>query len=525
MSSDHQEVEWQYDTADIDAVEQWLLARPSRDGLTLTANPEQPHHDVYFDTPDLRFVQAGYALRVRRENGAANGAAEVTLKSLTPPGEDGIRRRREVNESVNGTGDPSAALRRARGEVGQRIRAVAGSREVRPLFEVTTRRRQFDLSFDNQRIGVAALDRTSIRAPGASEETSLSRIEVEAGDPLHASALQDFVRDFAQSCDLRDAAMSKFEAGLRAADLQPPAPPDFGPTDVKRKASAAELACAVLRRHFADFLSHELAVRLGDDPDAVHAMRVAARRSRTVLGAFADHLPQQAEPMREELHWLAQTLGPVRDLDVQLARLDSWACDLSPQDCAALAALRDLLSAQRAAAHKRLLAALDSPRYAQWLSTYTQLLNQEPGDAPPARKVLPALIRKRFRKVRCLAEGLNAGSAPADYHTLRIQAKRLRDTLDSVEELYPKSIKAFVKPLGALQNVLGQHQDAQVAMAQLRQLIQSRKLPPATVFVMGEVAGRCEQTAEDLRQQVPAAWRAVQGKPWQRLKRVLARNR
>ena len=36
--TDHQEVEWQFDANDLNAIERWLLARPSDSGVAVSAS-------------------------------------------------------------------------------------------------------------------------------------------------------------------------------------------------------------------------------------------------------------------------------------------------------------------------------------------------------------------------------------------------------------------------------------------------------------------------------------------------------
>src|ERR1700726_1382241 len=63
-------------------------------------------------------------------------------------------------------------------------------------------------------------------------------------------------------------------------------------------------------------LRNEPAVLAGID-DGIHQMRVAVRRLRATLSAFGRLLPEnQRQWASEELRWLADALGPARNLDV-----------------------------------------------------------------------------------------------------------------------------------------------------------------------------------------------------------------
>src|SRR5207237_6010300 len=127
-----------------------------------------------------------------------------------------------------------------------------------------------------------------------------------------------FVGEIRASCGLHGPVASKFEVGLLARALVPPAPPDLGSVDVGPGATAAEVAVASLRQHLAGFLEQEPGTRLGEDPEHVPDMRVATRRMRAAMSLFAEWLPARFASFRRELKWVAGALGDVRDLDVQL---------------------------------------------------------------------------------------------------------------------------------------------------------------------------------------------------------------
>ena len=89
---DHQEIEWQFD-ADVGSVEGWLEETPFVSGLRVVPGETKELTDTYYDTEDWRFYRAGYALRVRRDG----KRVEATMKSLAPPEDGGLKRRREIS--------------------------------------------------------------------------------------------------------------------------------------------------------------------------------------------------------------------------------------------------------------------------------------------------------------------------------------------------------------------------------------------------------------------------------------------
>src|SRR3712207_6738125 len=316
---DHQEIEWQFDAPDLGSVQGWIGENPSAAGLRAAAAGAKKLTDTYYDTEDWRLYRAGYALRVRRDG----RRVEATMKSLAPPGEGGLKRRREISEPLK-SGDVET-LTTARGPVGDRLRLLGGARDLRQLFEVRTHRRIFELrpegetdesggstsevvvgpegdirrkgesSVPAEEVAVDALGGIHRREKGGvlaevaldesgfsggAGEARLSRVEVELVDANAGwhDGVAGFLDRMRSALELRPTDMSKFETGLAAARLDPAVAPDFGPAEVDASMSVGEVAFAILRRHFATMLAHGPGVRLGEDPEELHDMRSEERR-------------------------------------------------------------------------------------------------------------------------------------------------------------------------------------------------------------------------------------------------------
>ena len=78
MAVDEQEREYQFDCADLDAVERWIRGQPEHAQLSFRAEPQKMQHDTYMDTQDWAVNRAGFTLRVRRKG----ESSEATLKSM-----------------------------------------------------------------------------------------------------------------------------------------------------------------------------------------------------------------------------------------------------------------------------------------------------------------------------------------------------------------------------------------------------------------------------------------------------------
>ena len=553
--TDHQEVEWQFDGADLVRVEGWLGEGHEGLGIFAEAGEEKELTDVYYDTADWKLYRAGYALRIR---GQGPRRSEAAIKSLaSAASSEDARRRREIFETLRGE-EPDALLSKKRlGPVGEHLKALVGSRELRPHFEVRTRRRTFDLfevqtgsadgsvesqddgslveiaqdAAENIRregvgscVGEAALDKTEI--PLDDEPVRFARVEVEA-KVSEADASLDLLKEFARAMEeefgLRPATASKYELGLLAKGLDPEGDLDLGPVAVKKNLSVGEVAFRALRRQFATMRAHEGGTRLGEDPEELHDMRVATRRIRSALKFFEDALPEEAGHFREELKFFAGVLGEVRDLDIQIEQLRTWVSEADEENREPLSKIVDVLEKRRAAAREDLLEALDSGRYERLESSFADFLQRGPvagGYADePVRAVALDLLSQPHRKWHKSAERVNETSHPEEYHDLRKKGKRFRYALEFLSGVYgEKTIGKIVRPLKDLQDGLGRHQDLIVSGDLLKQLAtESRRLPSRTTFAMGALAERNLQEAADIRASLSGSKgyrKLVKGKTW-----------
>jgi len=530
VETDDIEIEWQFDALDLRPVERWLAALPMQSGgegappaPTALAKPPRRLVDRYLDTDDWRIVRAGFVLRTRQRG----RRDEATLKDTAPSEPGGLRHRLEVTEPLPEGGLDALGTE---GPVGRRISAVAGRRPFRQVLEVRTRRRPFSLRMAGEEVAEVALDETVITVGPAQQPVRLRRVEVEVR-PEWAEDLSPVVDDLRRACGLQPATLSKFEAGLLALGIQVPEPPDLGSTEVTPSSSLGDLAYAVIRRNLAVLLAREPGTRLGEDIEELHDMRVATRRLRAAIDFFGEILPIRSKTLRTELSWLADVLGGVRDLDVQIERLDDmerWVV-VDGADGSPLVDLRLLLTAQRKVARRDLLDALDSPRWERLAAGLTSLVRASPRGRPlaarqPAAIALPDLVSSRHRAVTKAARRARRTGEAADYHRLRIRCKRLRYSLEFTSGIYGGRTERFTRRLAKLQDALGLMQDAEVATRRLLSLATAAPagdgaegLPPRTVFTMGAVAEHYRADSQRLLRGMEPRLELLKGKGWRTL--------
>ena len=500
------EVEWQLDAPDLRPVRRWIedAADGATHGVTIAAAHTENNLDTYLDTADRRLDRAGYSVRLRRVRGRA---AKATLKSLDDAAVDGLRSRLELEEDMDV--DEPAAIAGAPGTVGRRVRALIGSRNLVPLFDVQTRRRIFPLATAGTPSGELLLDETAIREPNGRILGRLHRVEIEI-PPDAVDSVTPLVRMLQTACGLQPAVLTKYEAALAASGRMRMQPEDFGRTRIEPPDTIGQVGLAVLRRQCAALLAHEPGTRLGDDIEELHDMRVASRRLRAAIALFREHLPADAERLRPELAWLGQTIGAVRDLDVQLERL-------AGED--ALAPLRALLEEERALARADMLQAFDSPRYARLLSRFAAMLRSRSGSRTDAAlTIAPDLVERRHRALRKAMRRTGPDAEAAAYHRARIAGKRYRYALEFLADVYPGETKRLVRRAVAFQDLLGTYQDAHVAITRLQSIAHDRggELGPDVVFAMGGLAGRYAASMAEAREKVGGAYKRLEGREWKR---------
>jgi triphosphatase len=347
-------------------------------------------------------------------------------------------------------------------------------------------------------------------------KTRLSRVEVEVADAGSYDAVSGFVGELQSSLKLRPTVLSKFRTGLAAAGLSPTVAPDLGPTEIDASMPAGDVAFAILRRHFAAMLAHEPGVRLGEDPEELHDMRVATRRLRAALKLYKEVLPRRAENYERDLRFFANALGEVRDLDVHLEQLAGEALE------EIVAALEE----RRVEARRRMLEGLDSNRYERFVASFTGTLRRGRSPVPtgPILEVAPDEIRRRYKKVRKVVETLTEDSPPEDFHDLRKKGKRLRYALEPLQGIYGKPAEKMVDLLKDVQDDLGDNQDLVAAAQSLKELAAAGELPPRAVFSLGAMAGGYSRDAAELRASFLKSrqLRALRkGKPWKSFRKAM----
>ncbi len=287
----------------------------------------------------------------------------------------------------------------------------------------------------------------------------------------------------------------------------------------------SEAGRKVLAIHFGRMLANEPGTRLGEDPEALHDMRVATRRMRAAFALFEPYYEARViRPLGKGLRRAGRTLGAVRDLDVLLEKARAYVAGLPAENAGALDPLLEAWSERREAARRQMLDYLDSSAYRRLVTEFSAFLTT-PGAGAIAvaadaatpyqvRHVIPGLILERYASVRAY-ERLLPDAPTTTYHALRIECKRLRYALEFFREVLGEETPALIKQITAMQDLLGELQDACVAAGLLTDFLDEHRRQAQKRGDPAVVAGiEAYLAAQQVRQ---AELLASFGAPWAEL--------
>lgn len=269
---------------------------------------------------------------------------------------------------------------------------------------------------------------------------------------------------------------------------------------------------------------------LQSDTEFLHDLRIGVRRTRTVLADAKQVLPAAIlDHTRVEFAWLADLTSTPRDLDVYLVEWSHYTDPLGADAAPLLEPVRDLLERRRSEAHGDLERGLRSERATTLMAAWQAWLAEplDDNDLPPrARRPIGRLVAGRIARAHgiLVERGRLIGTdTPAEQvHDLRKDAKKLRYLLECFGTLLPESArKRYVKRLKALQDNLGEHQDAEVHVQLLRTIageLHEAGASAETMVAIGRLTERLDQQRHAARVEfaerfaaydTPAAQRAL----------------
>jgi CHAD domain-containing protein len=468
------------------------LADVSAD-LSVESFPGRKVSATYFDTDDLRLTRWGVSLRHRTSDG-------WTVK--LPQTSDGTML---VREEVAFPGDP----RRPPADAVDLVRAFVRTASLRPQVRLRTVRKQTTLQDGDQHLAAEVVDDDVAVLDGRRIAARFRELEVEVADEAHVPLLEALVARLRAS---GAGAPDPTPKVVRALGPRATRPPEIAVAELGADATIADVVRRAISASVDRLIRHDPVVRMDSDIEGVHQARVATRRLRSDLRTFRSVLdPDSTAALRDELRWLADSLGAVRDHDVLLARMRNRTARLPAGDRRGLSRALTTLEAERARAYDELLVTLRAERYLVLLDRLIAEANEPPllpGADVAADLALPPLVSRPLRRLTRQMQALGDDPTDDDLHAARIRTKRARYAVEAAVPVLGKRARVVATAAAKLQDVLGEHRDAVGAERWLHERAhETRSVREA--FAAGKLAGLERAEQERARARWRKAWKAL----------------
>jgi CHAD domain-containing protein len=314
---------------------------------------------------------------------------------------------------------------------------------------------------------------------------------------------------------------------------------------------AGAAAAAILLRLLDTIDANVPGVLADTDSEYLHDLRVSVRRTRSALKLFGDAIgglsADELAFFAAEFKWVGDLTTPTRDLDVHLLDFEDTARSLRAAKPDDLEPFRAYLKQRRVREFRLLTRGLRSPRFVtltrDWRERLTAIRDSanagtgttvrsgqsRRGAAESTSTLAGDRTRLAFAKVAKRGALITPASPPDNLHDLRKRCKELRYALEFFAPLYPPdAYGAVLADLKRLQDCLGEFQDTEVQIGEIRVLATSmlaaNEAPAVTLLAMGEVTAWLAARQQSAREDFERRFAAFAGADGQRRMAALLRG-
>lgn len=447
---------------------------------------------IWLDTHDWRLFRAGLQLvqhRTARESRLVLSGLDGAEESRAAVGPDVVT---------------VATL--PEGPIQDRVRALVDIRELLPKAVLRGPTSMLAV-LDDQTKTVA---RIAVQGP-----LTLDRGEGTLGVRVRVETMRGYTKEAQQATErlaatagLQPANSSLLEAASAALGLEP-GRHRSKPELTLYPAMPAREAFASTFRQLLEIVHDNLDGTLRQvDTEFLHDLRVAVRRSRSVLKVAANVIDEDVLAHHTRgLKWLADATSLSRDLDVYLLGFDERIGHggMAGLDPAELEPFRLLLIEHTEKAHATLNQVLRSQRCKNLLETWDRDLGKyhrgrsakkesagkamSGGTGIPVGELSRELLNRTWTRVAKRGRTIEAASPAEALHDLRKRCKELRYLLEFFGSLYDqRTLRRIVDELKLLQDNLGEFQDAESQRLLVRSSAEEMRAagaPIGTLLAMG----------------------------------------
>jgi triphosphatase len=410
-----------------------FLEQTKKLGVKVSKSKKVRIKDVYLDTPEKFFQNAHFTCRIRQ----TDKHWELTVKGPSKQNH-GMFSRYEKTITLPHFSSKKEAIAFCHDEI---------FKGVEPIFEILNNRQINTIILPDGTHSEASFDNVLMFSGNKKFRMHEIELEFKSG---HLGKFKAFVKKLSSS-SLIPSKSSKFEmAMIHLLNIIPSSSVEK-PNDIANQ---------ILKDNFAELIKNESDVLATCSAEAVHDMRVAARRLRAAITTFKKILPGKAKKIKAELKKLGQALGKKRDLDIISECIQS----LTKAKVISFPKLDRLIDKTQ----EQLFLALRSKFFANLMSSLEHL------KALPTKqnilKIMKKQILKPLNRVLKIAPLIDSKAEDETLHRLRIAIKKLRyvcEFFDPVFSKYICSLDSFIEKTKKMQDVLGEHQDAIMGISML----------------------------------------------------------
>ncbi|PID44573.1 MAG: hypothetical protein CSB48_01535 [Proteobacteria bacterium] len=246
------------------------------------------------------------------------------------------------------------------------------------------------------------------------------------------------------------------------------------------------------------------------DTEFLHQYRVNLRKCRSLMKEFKKLVP---EAILLEFNGFFKTLGKltanVRDLDVYELMLEDWLRQANDADRKSLMPFVNFIHKRREEALADLLDYIKNPEYGRLIAAWQLFLAEtevasENQPTLTIDKVAAKRIKKCFDKLLRDGNELHADSPDEEFHTLRLDFKRLRYLLEYFTDIFAsKDYLKLIKMIKKLQTILGDFQDITVQKEKMHhfaeELAKDKKVGYDTFMLLGQMSEKISGSHDDLK--------------------------